>query len=250
MKSWAVEGSNDEASWTEIDRRENNKDLNGKMAVKTFAVSRSRSFRRIRLLQTGPNHRGDNCLRLSAFELFGTIAGLPDDFAKFCFPMAPFKGIISHLTAKCGGNVHDRGIVEITASSAHQDDFGDYAPRNIADLGTYSFFRSENKPGQWICLDFKTVRIEPTHYTIRTGKLGHLKSWAVEGSDDGVSWTEIDRRENNSDLSRWGAVKTFAISQSVSFKRIRLCQTGLNFSGSNSLALEAFEVFGAVAGLQ
>ena len=30
---------------------------------------------------------------------------------------SPFKGIISHLRDECGGNVHSKGIVNITASS-------------------------------------------------------------------------------------------------------------------------------------
>jgi septal ring factor EnvC (AmiA/AmiB activator) len=31
----------------------------------------------------------------------------------------PAGGVIAHLTAKCGGNVHDKGAVEITASGAY-----------------------------------------------------------------------------------------------------------------------------------
>jgi hypothetical protein len=147
----------------------------------------------------------DNRLSLSTFELFGAVAGLPDDFVKFCFPTmpvfpfmwAPFNGIISYLTAKCDGNVHDRGVVKITASSVSRT----YYPQNAADLEDNPSFRSEDEPGQWICLDFKTLRIEPTHYTIRTGCENQLKSWAVEGSDDGASWTEIDRREDNGHLN-------------------------------------------------
>jgi hypothetical protein len=72
-----VEGSDDGASCTEIDRRENNSDLNGKLTVKTFAVSQSGSFGRIRLRQTGPNHRGNNHLVLNSFEVFGAVTGLP-----------------------------------------------------------------------------------------------------------------------------------------------------------------------------
>jgi hypothetical protein len=102
------------------------------------------------------------------------------------------------VTAKCDGNVHDSGVLEITASSVGRPE-------------GYSWFCSENKPGQWICLDFKTIRIEPTHFMIRAGYENYLKSWAVEGSDDGASWTEIDRRENNSDINDWSAVKTFAV---------------------------------------
>jgi hypothetical protein len=161
------------------------------------------------------------------------------------------KGGSSSRRAKCGGNVHGRGAVEMTASSV----YGTFSPRNAADLGTkYSYFFSENEPGQCICLDFKTIRIEPMHYTVRTWNgdpnNSHLKSWAVEGSDDGASWTEIDRRENNGDLNDKWAMKTFAVARSGSFRRIRLRQTGPNHSSHNYLVLTAFDVFGAVAGLQ
>jgi hypothetical protein len=76
----------------------------------------------------------------------------------------------------------------------------------------YSEFKSEDELGQWICFDFKTLRIKPTHYTIQTycgeRKGHHLKSWAIEGSDDGVSWTEIDLRENNSDLDAFHSLRS------------------------------------------
>jgi hypothetical protein len=154
------------------------------------------------------------------------------------------SGIVSHLMGKCGGNIHDKGVVEITASSSSN------RARNTANLEDDSCFCSENTPGQWICLDFKTLRIEPTHYTIRAGYGFYLKNWAVEGSDDGASWTGIDRRENNSDLSKAWDMKTFTVSRSGSFERIRLCQTGPNHWSINQLVLSAFEVFGAVTGLQ
>jgi hypothetical protein len=154
------------------------------------------------------------------------------------------SGIISYLTTKCGGNVHDRGVVEITASSVSNR----YYPQNAADLGNWnSFFCSKDKPRQWICLDFKTVRIESTHYTIR---VSYLKSWAIKGSDDGALWTEIDRHENNNDLCSLMSVKTFMVSRSGSFGKIRLLQTGPNDEGNNQLIVRAFEVFGAAAGLQ
>jgi hypothetical protein len=164
----------------------------------------------------------------------------------------PAGGVIAHLTAKYGGNLHDNGAVEITASSVGHSDC---TPRNAADLGNKdSYFCSDDKPGQWISWDFKALRIEPTHYTIQTydgdPNYYHLKSWVVEGSDDGTSWTEIDRRKNNSNLTAKLAVKTFAVVRSGSFCRIRLRQNGRNHSRNNCLILTAFEVFGAVAGLQ
>jgi hypothetical protein len=207
LKNWALEGSDSESSWTEIDRRENNSDLNANWAVKTFAVSRSENFCRIRLRQTGLNHNGRNELVLSAFEIFGVVAGLPDDFVKFLFPMMsvfpftslPLNGIVAHLTMKYGGNVCDKGAVEITTSSVFKEDGLEYVPRNAADLESILPFASENKPDQWICWNFKMLRIKPTHYMIRIAHASHPKSWIVDGSDNGSSWTEIDGRENNSD---------------------------------------------------
>jgi hypothetical protein len=60
--------------------------------------------------------------------------------------------------ALCVGNVHDIGVVEVTASSASGTDY----PQNAVDLEDNELVLfSEDEPGQWICLDFKTVRIEP-----------------------------------------------------------------------------------------
>jgi hypothetical protein len=43
-------------------------------------------------------------------------------------------GIISHLTAKCSGNIHQRCVVKITASSVSNTDY----PWNAAQLGYYA----------------------------------------------------------------------------------------------------------------
>jgi hypothetical protein len=94
------------------------------------------------------------------------------------------SGIVSYLTEKCGGNIHDRGVVEITASSVSNPDYA----RNAADLGNWnSCFTSKDKPRQWICLDFKALRIELMHCTIQVVNWSYLKSWTVDGSDDGSS---------------------------------------------------------------
>jgi hypothetical protein len=78
----------------------------------------------------------------------------------------------------------------------------------------------------------------------------HLKGWAVDGSDDGASWTEIDRREKNSDLNASSAVKMFAVSRSGSLSKIRSRQIGRNHNRGNCLVLIAFEFFGVVSGQQ
>jgi hypothetical protein len=128
-------------------------------------------------------------------------------------------GIISYLTKKHGGNVHQMGLVTITSKSVYSDD-PEYALRNIADLTAGSGFFSKNEPGQWVCWDFGEMRVHLTHYTISSGEF--LRSWVVEGSDGTSSnWKEIDWKLNQSNVLR----RSFAVSNPAGFRFIRLTQT-------------------------
>jgi hypothetical protein len=116
-------------------------------------------------------------------------------------------GIIAHLTRECGGNAHDRHVVEVTCGSFEKETCGanphsgaynndpNRAANHVADLETGSHFlsafrnRSEAIPhtrNNWVRYDFKERRIVLTHYTIRTSIAGpgnyHMKSWLVETS--------------------------------------------------------------------
>jgi hypothetical protein len=167
-------------------------------------------------------------------------------------PSSPLCGILHHLTSRFGGNVHDRNVVNITANQVCNS-HPNYAAKNVADFESNSCFFSMDKPNQSICFDFKTLRIKPTHYTIRTVNVGqggnHLKNWVIEGSTDGTSWVEIDRHENNTDLNSTLAVKTFTISKVSTFQMIRLRQIGVNHASVNCLCFTAFEIFGLLTGL-
>jgi hypothetical protein len=157
---------------------------------------------------------------------------------KFQFTSNPLGGLFSHLTAKCGGNVHEKGAVEFTANCIHDPSW--CHPRNVANFRDNSLFHSKDEPGVRVCCDFKALRIYPTQYTLQT----------YDGSCDGASWMEIDRRENNGDLNASEAVKTFAVARSGLFRMIHLRQTGPNYNGNNYVIFCGFEVFGTVVGLQ
>jgi hypothetical protein len=72
-KGWIVETSEDGVAWKEVDRREDNAELNGKEITQTFTVPGSGGGRFIRLVNIGKNHEGDDCLSISAWEIFGSI---------------------------------------------------------------------------------------------------------------------------------------------------------------------------------
>ena len=265
LKSWVIEVSNDGHSWTEIDRRDDNNDLNSSWVTVNFKISRvpSESFRFFRLRQAGKNHQGDYCLDLSALEIFGTlfvrekVEKQPPPKQDFVYhadgeghfppPLFPPKldGVIAYLTRECGGNVHERRVVNVTVSSN-----GDNA-RNAVDLGTERYYGSRDERNSWICYDFKERRVVPTSYSVRSCKWGpggaHLKSWVIEVSNDRSSWTEIDRRDNN-DLNGYFLTENFEISRvpSEGIRFFRLKQTGENHRGDNQLSVNSLEIFGTL----
>jgi hypothetical protein len=165
-------------------------------------------------------------------------------------PDAPLGGIIAHLTAQCGGNVDEKGVVHVFADHAYGRPPA-YPARNVADLYADSYFYSKNEPNQSITYDFKGMRVVPTDYTIRSNYSGgvndcNLKSWAIEVSEDGEGWVEIDRRENNYDLNSKNVVKSFKAEKPAEGRFVRLRQTGENHRGDHLLIFSAFEIFGTL----
>jgi hypothetical protein len=148
-------------------------------------------------------------------------------------------GIIRHLTNEYGGNVHEKGIVIITAKSCFWDDL-----KNVADVtDAESNYFSLNEPDQWVCWDFHERRVRATHYTLRAYC---LRSWVIEGSLDGESWIEIDRQTDNQDFRDLG-LASFAVSNPVAFRFVRLAQTGKTHRNADNLGLRAVEFFGTLA---
>jgi hypothetical protein len=161
--------------------------------------------------------------------------------------LQPFRGMISHLSSECGGNVHTNGIVSVTASSNHYN-----ACHQVVDYDWTSYWNSRSEPNSWIQFDFKNRRILPTRYAIKSDNESghHLLKWSVDGSNDGTMWTNLDRRETN-DLNGNRTVKSYECQSLESsypfFRFVRLIQTGKNSSGSDHLMLTNVEFFGKVS---
>jgi hypothetical protein len=159
-------------------------------------------------------------------------------------PNTPLVGIIASLTHRYGGNVHDRGIVNVSGTVYSGD--ATYAAKNAADLSTTSFFQSKNEPNQWICYDFKDRRVRPTHYSINSYSGYYIRSWIVEGSIDNANWIPLDRHEGDPKIDLNHRTGTFAIPilEDVDYKFIRLRHTGRTADGTDYLIITGFELFG------
>jgi hypothetical protein len=160
------------------------------------------------------------------------------------------NGIFSFLTRECGGNIHDRGIVAVSASSQH---YSDYPVQVIFDFKTkFSGFATKNEDNSWICIEFKQHRIKPTHYSIRTradSDTQHPRTWVLEGVGDAGDWFPLDCQTSNSELSGPNCVRTFSIGSPREVRSVRLRQTGPNSSNCNHLILKSIELFGELIDL-
>jgi hypothetical protein len=154
-------------------------------------------------------------------------------------------GIISYLTRKHGGNVHEKGIVTVTSKSVFSLD-DRTGPHNVINLTSDLRFVSKDAPNQWICWDFGKLRLIPTHYSIRTtwGDNNHLRSWIVESSLDAQAWIVIDRRANVAELDSDQVVASFLLLKAIECRYVRLTQTDKNTSMKDFLKITAFELFG------
>jgi hypothetical protein len=169
-------------------------------------------------------------------------------------------GIIAHLTRECGGNVHDHNVVEITSGSFEATpDKANGDPRRVADLDDDSNYWSDCRKrkediqhtrNNWVCYDFKEMRIVPTHYAIRSNWYGpgwhHLKSWLIETSGDWESWREVARQEDNKQLNGCRFAATFPVAGGEECRFIRLVNIGQNHGGSDSLTISSWEIFGSL----
>jgi hypothetical protein len=143
----------------------------------------------------------------------------------------PLDGIIALLTTEYKGNVHETNVLDITGSSLYKNDPMFHA-KHAADLITNDLFYSEPKKNQWICYDFKVMRVSITHYSIRSASEAAPRDWVVEGSVDGSTWFEMDRRRDDDCLS----VRTFQVSYSDPIRMFRFRQRGVNEFGYRALA--------------
>lgn len=165
-----------------------------------------------------------------------------------------FNGIISHLTKECGGNVHEKGIINITASSENNDTRRN--PKHVVEFNDNKnkFFRSKNLENLWLSYDFKNRKVRPTSYSIRSKPYDygdfHPKNWVIEGSNTGNEWKILDSRQEITSLNGNNLASTFQIQEKLEknefYRFLRIKQTGLNASGSNYLGFSSLEYFGSI----
>jgi hypothetical protein len=168
------------------------------------------------------------------------------------WPLQPgreLRGIIWGLTQKFGGNVHEKGIVTVAASSQRNGVISD-----IVDLDKDTSFWTQKESDPWISLDFHDRIVKPTGYTLIIPR--EMMKWApkltrfeLQISMDGVHWTTIDDHRtvqglwDEPDLCHYPLRSTSAEGRYL--RIVGVVRRG--FSGERgALAVIAWEVFGTI----
>jgi hypothetical protein len=162
-------------------------------------------------------------------------------------PESPWSGLICYLCEQCGGNVHEKGLIDITCSSRSHNQCW-----QVVNYGWTDYFYTENRPNSWIQFDFKDRVVSLTHYALKShsGEINWFVEWTLQGSMNGNTWSVLDTR-NTQELKGKSITKIFEC-QSISsvsefYLYIRLTQTGETSHGEDYLILTNIEFFGSIA---
>ena len=105
----------------------------------------------------------------------------------------------------------------------------------------------------WFSIDFKTVSIKPSNYTLRhiTGpnNKNHLRNWVLEGSNDGNNWECLSEHKDDESLNENDATFTWKMEHNnidTFYQYFRLRMTGPDSSGQWYLCCSGFEIYGQI----
>jgi len=157
------------------------------------------------------------------------------------------KGVFYHIGTKGAtepwSNPAARGRVRVSSSSVEKGQIV-----NILDRTPKEFWTAD-VPSSWIQVSLGSSRsLVPNFYTLRHGGLSKadmLRTWTLQGSNDGKNWVVLRRHNNDQSLSgNFGTASWAVPDQTISYKHFRVLQTGHSSSFNNFLSLSGFELYG------
>ena len=182
-------------------------------------------------------------------QLNGIENKIKESYKLSLFHYDPFRGIIHQLSEECNGNVVEKNVVDVTASTC----LNGYEIKNIVDFNNDKEFWTENKENSFIKYDFKSKKIRPICYSIKSGKYqcgdAHPKNWVIEGSNTGSEndWTILDSRKNEGRVDGYIITGVFSMQKFNEFYRfIRVRQNGPDWSNKFYLGFKALEFYGEI----
>lgn len=153
-----------------------------------------------------------------------------------------FDGILAHLSDLGAIDPKEKNSVIITASSEEHG-----KPSYLSHRIPPDYFKTENKPNQWILFEFVNRQICVKNYSLRShnSRTGsdYFKDWILEGSNDKTNFELIDQRTTTT-IKGENKFQTFpAKHDKQRYMYIRLRRV------KNSISLKDIEFFGEIYSL-
>ena len=158
-----------------------------------------------------------------------------------------YQGVIGWIATNSNReawkNAHVAGRVKVHSSSLAKGSRSTLVDKSPSEVWT------NDTPCSWISIDLGPYRkLKVTHYTLRHGlnfKADSLRTWDLQGSNDGINWKTLKRHTNDKALNAPFACASWPVAGSVEgYRFFRIMQTGHNSSNHNFLALSGFEFYG------
>lgn len=256
LRSWKLQGSNDNNTWVDLDIRINDTTFNAPNVWATYTPNQNvaTAFRWFRILNTGLTSSGSNYLCLGEWEMYGALTiGSPTTFTNSGLN-GDNAGIIYYLASTQAAenwtngwvNPHATGIVTVSASSVGSGNVSMLVGR------LPNSFYTANSAGSWIQLDFgpsRTVRVDSYQLRHSNFSSNYLRNWKLQGSMDGSTWTDLDVRSNDATITARNQFANFtpSVGNTSFWRYIRLLSTGVDSNSANFLCLGQIELYGAIA---
>ncbi|MGG8495719.1 basic secretory protein-like protein [Tenacibaculum sp. TC6] len=213
--SWVLEGSNDGTTWVEVDRRSNHRFSNRK-EKKEFTFTTSLGFSKVRFKF---NNTSGTVFQLAELEIFGKEGSI-----------TPPNGNQTDLTQP-GGTISESNnnspSYESIANLIDNSSNTKYLTFNPTTTVTYSFSKSYVLTGYSLTSANDAPERDPS-------------SWVLEGSNNGTTWVEIDRRSNHRFTNR-KEKKEFTFTTGSGFTKVRF---KFNNTSGSLFQLAELEIFG------
>ena len=165
-------------------------------------------------------------------------------------------GIVSHL--KRGGGLSSGGGLKLRGGGSPNPLFPitnltEYGPDRI-NSGYVNYFGRNDLPESagWIEFDFGERKVNLKSYTIRSNISNsntnfHPKSWRIAGSNDGTTWSVLNRQTNSGELNGVHKQHRFECESSGEYYRyIRYIQEDTWSNQKYCINLACIELFGSI----
>ena len=174
----------------------------------------------------------------------------------FTFSGPPYydnNGVIYYL-ATAGGtrpwtNPHNAGVVAVSWSSVNSGTAAMFVANKVPVAGERCYTKTE--ANSWMSVSLNGMRVVPTGYVLSTdghgvGGYGYLlRSWRLEASLDGTTWTTLRTHTSDTTLMQATLTGYWPVDGATSaFSHFRILQTGKNSTNSDHLMASSFEIYG------